>query len=95
MRLRDQKQYDQAAENHRLQMRQQRGGHVNPQPAGQLIQQQRQDDDEGRAQEAAEQDPIPPMMIMNSRLRLRVTLNASGSQAPRWTNPHSAPATPA
>ena len=28
-------------------------------------------------------EPMPPMMIMNSRLKLTLMLNASGSQAPR------------
>jgi hypothetical protein len=40
-------------------------------------------------------DPMPPMMIMNSRLSEKLTENAAGSQDPRCTNPHIAPATPA
>ncbi len=39
-------------------------------------------------------EPRPPMMIMNSSWNERSMLKAAGSQAPRCTKPHSAPATP-
>ena len=39
-------------------------------------------------------EPRPPMMIMNSSCSERSRLKAAGSQAPRWTKPQSAPATP-
>ena len=39
-------------------------------------------------------EPRPPMMIMNSRFSERLMSNAAGSQEPRCTNAHSAPATP-
>src|SRR6185436_18645138 len=54
VRLDDEEEDDEGAENHDFDVRDHRGGQRHAQPRRQLVQHQRQDDDEGCAQERSE-----------------------------------------